>query len=335
MVYIYKKVIAGKHYYYLRMSKLVKGKKITKDIAYLGSDISKVQDKLSKLPKEHALAIRKAYRNIHKFITSEYLREKIKAKKLKKVAFLSKERLETIESIKLHYQKYFLTNDVKTIQEVYKHHVIDFAYNTASLEGNTITLKEAARLLEENLTPKNRTLREVYDIQNTDKVFFELLEKKNSLTHKLIIEIHDKLMEKIDLRLGYRTTDIRVFKSRFKCSPGKYVKTDMDLLLRWYKKQKKLLHPFVLAAIFHQKFEAIHPFSDGNGRTGRMIMNYLLMQSGYPPIVIQKKNRIEYLNSLSKADGSAIPEFKETKYHSIIEFIESEMITSYWGTFLV
>ncbi len=91
MIYIYKKVISGKHYYYLHISKLVKGKKITKDIAYLGSDISKVQEKLSKLPPEHSADIRRTYQNINKYITSDYLLEKIKQQKLKKGEFVGAE----------------------------------------------------------------------------------------------------------------------------------------------------------------------------------------------------------------------------------------------------
>ena len=63
--------------------------------------------------------------------------------------------------------------DDKTIKETYKDFLIDFAFNTTSIEGNTITLAEVDRLLRENLTPRNRTLREIYDLQNTEKVFFD------------------------------------------------------------------------------------------------------------------------------------------------------------------
>ena len=85
----------------------------------------------------------------------------------------------------------------------------------------------------------------------------------------------------------------------------------MDLLLKWYKENKKNLHPFVLAVIFHHKIEKIHPFLDGNGRTGRMLMNYILIRAGYPPSVIYKKNRDEYLDALGSADKINLPNIDE------------------------
>ena len=116
--------------------------------------------------------------------------------------------------------------------------------------------------------------------------------------------VHDKLLENIDERKGYRTTDIRVIRSNFDASPSKYVKTDMDLLLKWYHNNKDKLCPLVLALVFHHKFEKIHPFMDGNGRTGRMIMNFILLKNKFPPMIIHKKTRKEYLESMREADMS-------------------------------
>jgi Fic family protein len=335
MVYIHKKHVGGKTYYTLRTSKRVKGRVITKDIASLGSDPSKIEARLESLSKEYNKDIRKAHRNIKKIIAFERFIQKVRAKKLKTVPILKRELLEEVEAIKLHYQNNFLKEDPLSIEEIYKNFLIGFAYNTASLEGNTITLKEAERLLQEDLTPRDRTLREIHDLKNTEKTFFFLLEEKGNLNHSFIEKIHDDLIENIDKRKGYRYKDIRVVRSNFKSSPGKYVKADMDILLKWYKENKKKLHPIVMAATFHQKFEEIHPFFDGNGRTGRMIMNYMLIQSGFPPIVIQKKNRKEYLNSLGDGNGVDLDKVDEKKFEPLVNFICNEMITSYWSNFLV
>ena len=334
MAYIYKKQVSGRTYYYLRTSKRVEGKVVAKDIAYLGSDPKAIEKKLDDLPKKYQKEIRKAHRNIKKFLTSEYLLEKVKAKKIKNSPYISRELLEKIEISKLHYQEYFLKEDELSKQEAYKQYLIDFAYNTTSLEGNTITLKEAERLLEEHLTPKDRTLREIYDLQNEERVFFALLKKKEKVSNKLIIWIHDQLLENIDKRIGYRTSDIRVFRARFKASPGKFVKADMNLLLDWYKQQKKKLHPFVLAAIFHQKLEKIHPFADGNGRTGRMLMNYMLMQAGYPPTNVQKKFRGDYLDTLQEGNAADLLTIETKHFKPIVEFLADETIANYWNKFL-
>src|SRR3989338_3424379 len=334
MVYIYKKIIGKKPYYYLRISKKVKDKEIVKDIAYLGDDIAEVQRKLDSLPS-YKSEIRNSYRNIKRFIESEYYLKKIKEKKLKKNQYISKELLEEIEAIKLHYNDRFLKLDGKTKEEVYTNFLVDFAFNTTSIEGNTITLLEAYKLLKEDLTPNNRTLREIYDLQNTEKVFFEILKTKRDLNHDFIIDIHDNLLENIDKRKGYRTEDIRVFKSKFDPSPARYVKADMEIILKQYKENKDKMHPLLLAGMFHHKFEKIHPFFDGNGRTGRILMNYIMIKNDYPPFLIKKSRRDEYMDSMSKADNLGLNEVNQKDYGTLMAYLASEMIQSYWNSFLV
>jgi len=334
MVYIYKKPVGNKNYYYLRASEK-KGKKlITKDIVYLGSSIDEVKSNLDKL-SEYKEKIRKSYKTINSFLESNHFLEKAKELKLKKDDFL-KGRIEEVGACKLHYNKIFNKLGSLTKNEILKNYVIEFAYNTASIEGNTINLEEARNLLNEGITPKDKTLREIYDLQNTEKVFFDLLDikLKKELGNSLIIEIHDKLMENIDERKGYRTTNIRVVRSNFDASPGKYVRTDMDLLLKWYNKNESKLFPLVLAILFHHKFEKIHPFMDGNGRTGRMIMNFILLKKGLPPTIIHKKTRKEYLEAMREADNADLWKIDGEKYSDLIDYGVNEFIETYWNLFL-
>ena len=334
MVYIYKKPVGNKNYYYLRASEK-KGKKlITKDIVYLGSSIDEVKSNLDKL-SEYKEKIRKSYKTINSFLESNHFLEKAKELKLKKDDFL-KGRIEEVGACKLHYNKIFNKLGSLTKNEILKNYVIEFAYNTASIEGNTINLEEARNLLNEGITPKDKTLREIYDLQNTEKVFFDLLDikLKKELGNSLIIEIHDRLMENIDERKGYRTTNIRVVRSNFDASPGKYVRTDMDLLLKWYNKNESKLFPLVLAILFHHKFEKIHPFMDGNGRTGRMIMNFILLKKGLPPTIIHKKTRKEYLEAMREADNADLWKIDGEKYSDLIDYGVNEFIETYWNLFL-
>jgi len=333
MAYIYKKKIHGKVYYYLRVSKRVKGKIVVKDVAYLGHDASKLDDKFKELPVIYKKEIRKAYRNIKKFIQEEYYLRKVQTLKLKKSEYLSKDAIHEIEAIKLHFNEVFLQKDKITIQEAYENFLIDFAYNTTSLEGNTITLQETDKLLKENLTPKNRTLREIYDLQNTEKTFFDIINLKEDITQKLIIDLHSNLMQSIDKRKGYRTHDIRVFKSRFKASPFPYIKADIENLMHLYKQYKNKMHPLVLASIFHQKFEKIHPFSDGNGRTGRMLLCYMLLKAGYPPLIIKKLNREKYLDALGQGNQTDLNNIEPKHFKKLVQYIVDELISSYWNSF--
>lgn len=330
MVYIYKKTIHGKSYYYLRISKRIKGKIVIKDIAYLGNDPSKIEKKLDSLESKYSKEIRKSYINIKKFIQEEYYLNKVKKTKLKKDPYFNKEQ---VEAIKLHYHQNFLKIHKLTQKETYENFLIDFAFNTTSLEGNTITLSETNRLLKESLTPKNRTLREIYDLQNTEKVFFDILNSKKEINHDFIIKIHDDLLENIDKRKSYRNYDIRALKSNFKATSFKYIKIDMDILLKWYNTNKKKLHPLVLAGIFHHKFEKIHPFSDGNGRTGRMILCYMLIKEGYPPMIIRKSRRNDYLDVLSKGNKADLNNVDVKYYKDLINYLSEEMIDSYWNSF--
>ena len=331
MAYIYKKIVAGKDYYYLRVSKRQGKRIIAKDIAYLGSTLDEVRAALVKLPQKQ---VRVAYKTINRFLESNTWIEQVKKLKLKQSPFLDKSLLEQVEACRMHWQKVFVKKDERTKQEHFKHFIIDFAFNTASIEGNTITLKEAHRLLAEQLAPKDKTLREIYDIQNTERVFINLVDKFCDVSHETAIDIHRELIKNVDERVGYRTGDVHVILSRFASTPAVYVKSDMNVLLKWYKDNKTKLHPLVVSGIFHHKFEKIHPFFDGNGRTGRMLLNMILLCSNYPPLIVRKRNRAAYLDALSAADRTDLTEAKPEHYKKLIEFLAVELIETYWNLFL-
>lgn len=334
MVYIYRKTVGGKDYYYLRVSVRKNNKVIAKDILYLGSDLNSIRDKIKDIPHKYSEQIKKTYKTVNKFIEFNLYLEKVRAMKLKKDAFLDKDSQENIEACKLHWISAFDKQDELTKEEILKNFIVEFAFNTTSIEGNTISLDQAQKLLVDNLTPKNKSLREIYDLQNTEKVFMDLFHnRKREISHDLICEIHDLLLENIDARKGYRTQDVRVFKAHFKSTLWPYVKTDMDILLKWLKENQSKLHPFVLAVMFHHKIEKIHPFMDGNGRTGRILMNYILLQHDYPPIIITKKNRTKYLDNLHKADECPINKMNES-YSDLIGFSSTEYSGNYWNIFL-
>lgn len=335
MVYIFKKQKGENSYYYLRTSTRDRDKVISKDIAYLGSDSEKIAENLENIPDIYKAEIRRAHKTINKFLQNDYYLQKAKKSKLKVDEYLTKDLLLQLESIKIHWNKEFLKQHTLTQEDFYKKYIVEFAYNSTSLEGNTITLKEAEKLLLENKTPRNKDLREIHDIKNTEIVFNVIRTgMTEKLNHNYVIGIHDQLIKDIDERVGYRTHDIRVFKSRFEATPAKYVKADMEVLFKWYVSNENSLHPVVLAAMFHHKFEKIHPFADGNGRTGRMLMNKILLSKGFPCIVISNSNRSLYLKSLSSADKADLNSIDVLDYNKLVEFISKEAIKKYWDIFL-
>ena len=99
----------------------------------------------------------------------------------------------------------------------------------------------------------------------------------------------------------------------------------MGDLMRWYRESigpRAILHPVIIAAIFHHRFTDIHPFDDGNGRMSRLLMNLILMQRGYPPAVLQTQNRNEYLFALRTADQGNADEFIALIANNVIRSLE-------------
>lgn len=328
MTYIYSKVINGKSYYYLRIDTKVSNKRVIKDIAYLGNDISKIDiNKLldnSKYKKE----IRKSYKIINKYINSNYYLNKAKSEKLRKDKYLTNEQQILLESQRLHFKDRFIKLDKNTQKEIYDNFIVSFTYNTTSIEGNTIPLNDVRKILsDDKIQLKNKTLREIYDLRNTKDTFFSIVDSKKPLSIDFIINTHKQLMKDVDERIGFRRHDVRVIKSRFDSAPYFRIEKEMQELINWYKENKKI-NPFVLSVMFHHKFEKIHPFSDGNGRTGRLIMNYILIKNNYPPIIITKKNRDKYLEALESAD-------KSEDYSKLIQFLIEEYKKGYWENFVV
>ncbi len=337
MAYIHVKKVGDKKYYTLRISYRDRtGKIITKDLENLGSDLSAIN--FDTLEKKYKKEIRDSYKVLKKFLESNYYLEKAKKKKLKKSEFFSIEQLQEIEAIKIHFETKFLKLNHLTKQEIYNLFLIKFAVSSTGIEGNTINLEQAHKLLTDNILPKDKTLREVHDLQNTKEVFFNLLEKRPRLNTATIFQVHDDLLYNIDARRGYRTHDIHILGQPFKPSPGRYVKADMDLLLQWFNTHKHEIHPLTLAIFFHHKFENIHPFSDGNGRTGRMLLNLILLQNNYPPLIIPKALREKYLQVMSAADKSlekSLLSVDMKGYHPLFQFVFIEFTKTYWNTFLV
>jgi len=322
-MFVEKKIIHGKFYFYLKHSFRLNGKVKTKTLAYIGN--TKDSDKIKKFEK---IFNEKKLDEIKK----ELEKEKIN---WSEILLLDKDK-ERIKEIKKSFVQKLKILDKKTKKEMFDDFLTCFVFNTNAIEGNTLTLKETDLLLNKGITPQGKTLREINDHLNSKEVFYYLQEKNPPITCKTIILIHDKLMKNIDERMGYRDQNVRVVGTTFKSTPFQYVKTDMDLLLKWYKKNKTKLHPVVLGALFHHKFEKIHPFYDGNGRTGRMILNLILLQNKIPPVVLSNKQRKTYYLALSKADKIGLTEIKEN-FKFIVKFISTQILKThntifkYWG----
>ena len=115
-------------------------------------------------------------------------------------------------------------------------------------------------------------------------------------------------MKKVDERVGYKKLPNIILGRNITLTAPENVSQEMKNLLRWYRENEYKIYPLELALKFHHKFEQIHPFADGNGRVGRMLLNYILIKKGYYPIIIRNSHRNKYIKALQPADaGRYIP----------------------------
>lgn len=303
---IYRKV-KGTEYAYLERSIRINNK-IRKISKYLGP-----KDKLTKkiIEKQTALFEEEYIKNKSKMIT----------KWLKLEYPLAIEDIETIEQMKDKYDNIIKNLHTKDVEDLNKRFIANYVFETNALEGNSLTLKNVAEIVFEKRIAKGKDLREIYDAQNSYNLFLYLQKINTRISHEFIIKIHSMLIDKIDDRTGYRTVPVIILGRPDSLLPGpSKVHQEMDLLLKWYYENEKKMYPLELAFKFHAKFEKIHPFCDGNGRVGRFLLNYILMQKGYFPVIIRRINREAYLRALEAADNKswivimrfAIKHYKET-----------------------
>lgn len=331
MVYIWKKKIGEKTYFYLRVSRRRGDYVRSKDIKYLGSNLSKQE--LDKLASVVEIKYKKEIFDAEKELNSKLLELEKKKYNLKEIPeYFSVKEFGLINDIQSSWEKKQRDLNSNELQDIEFVFISSFSYSSNAIEGNTMDLEEIQNLFLYNITPKDKTLEEVYMNLNTRNVRNYLNEVDPNLNKTTIIQVHDMLVKNIDVRLGFKKTPNRVFKSRFETTDPSNVELEVGILLRELKRNESL-HPLVLSIIFHHKFEKIHPFSDGNGRTGRILMNFILEKNGLPPVVISKKRRKRYFEVLKSCDKIDIYDFDSMKYQKLIRFIVKEFINTYYEIF--
>ncbi len=199
----------------------------------------------------------------------------------------------------------------------------EFIFNSNNIEGSKIPAEKVREIIDSGET-KYKNKNEVKEVENSIKAFDYL---KNSfkfnlssikrlyylLTKDLVMEgngPYPKGFKKMQNMVGNSST-----------TPPQEVEKEIKELIKWYKQNKNKIHPLILAFEFHRRYEFIHPFLDGNGRTGRLIMNKILINSNYAPIIIYKKNKQAYFNSIEKS--------KEGKLKNYYQFILEQADESY------
>ena len=190
-------------------------------------------------------------------------------------------------------------------QQLKEYYRIGLVYSSNALEGNTLTESETKVVLEEGLTVSGKPLRDHLEAQGLSAAYdllYELL-ASSSLTLAHIHQLHALFYQKIDpIQAGvYRTVPVIITGSQYPTTPPLQIAAAMTAMLQSLNAQRPQLHPLVFAAELHKAFVFIHPFIDGNGRVARLLVNLVLMQAGYQPLIIPPLQRAAYISSLEKA----------------------------------
>ncbi len=292
MVFVQERTSRGITYLYLDKS-IRSGKKVFKISKYLGRKKDLTQETIQSEIKKFALEVH-----------PRLLTALTKGLKKYHLAYpLTLEELTKIEEMNLKYQEIKKSINKKDWDDIKRRFVANFVFESNALEGNSLTLKNFSEIVFEKKITSAANLRDVYDAQNSYAVFSKLFSARKEITEKFILTLHQDIMNNIDDRVGYKKLPNIILGRRVTLASPKDVSPEIKKLLVWYVTHKGIYHPLELAFRFHHHFERIHPFADGNGRVGRMLLNYILIKNKYYPVIIRKTHRNQYLKALEAADN--------------------------------
>lgn len=214
-----------------------------------------------------------------------------------------------IDGLKAELSKHrpLTQGELKRLQDEF---LVAFTYNSNAIEGNTLTLQETALVLE-GVTIAQKPLKDhLESVGHRDAFLYvqHLVIEKVPISEKWIKEIHSLvLMDRPEDKGVYRRIPVKIMGAYHEPPQPYLIQPQMEQLIVRQKKEKR--HPIENAALFHLDFEGIHPFIDGNGRTGRLILNLMLMQQGYPPIDVKFTDRKRYYECFDSyyRDQTAMP----------------------------
>lgn len=184
---------------------------------------------------------------------------------------------------------------------------VELTYTSNAIEGNTLTRQETALVVEKGITVGGKTLSEHLEATNhakaLDWIKEKISKKPQDITEEDILTIQGIILKGIDDDNAgfYRNVAVRISGSTVILPNPLKVPNLMAGFIDWLKQSNQELHPVELSAEAHYRLVTIHPFIDGNGRTARLLMNMILLMNGYPPAIVRKRDRLDYLNSLEKA----------------------------------
>ncbi len=195
--------------------------------------------------------------------------------------------------------------DINTVKSLRDSLIVDWTYNSNAIEGSTLTLSETKVVLEGITIGGKSVIEHLEAINHKEAIMFleELVRADSILTEWDIKSVHAIILKQINDEYAGKYRKSNVIISGATHVPPKYEQINMlmEKLIYDFNHSWNKYHPIAQAALLHGEFVKIHPFIDGNGRTARLLLNFVLMKNGFTPVIIKKENRLAYYDSLDLA----------------------------------
>lgn len=246
-----------------------------------------------------------------------------------------KQQLDSLRPVNPEYEK--------RIMQKFR---LDWNYHSNNLEGNSLSYGETKALILFGITAQGKPLKDHFEITGHNEAInwvLEVINEERPITENFIRALH-KLILKEPYEVDAITPEGKLTKKRIQVgvykSTANHVKTmtgeifrfatpeetpaKMHDLVEWYRKKSKeeSVNAILMASEFHYRFIRIHPFDDGNGRTARILMNFILMRYGYPPVIIKTLDKENYFAVLRQADAGIIEPFVEYIAGNLVQSLE-------------
>lgn len=274
---------------------------------------------LKKYYLAHSFRVGGNVRKVRVYLGADLSSEELNLKRKRAEAEL-KERLKESQAVGDPFITALSLSDLKKLEtleargEVRVLHLSDldwvkfkeaFTYDTNAIEGSLVEAKEVGDILRKRRWPDDRSKEDISETYGVAEAVDYIRGTEEHVSLKLIKELHKIVFKNSKPFAGkFREKSVEVAVANaygnvvHRGAPSQQVERLLKELVRWYNQNKKKYPPIVLAAVVHNQFENIHPFQDGNGRVGRLLLNNVLLKHNLPPLNIEMRNRTQYYAAL-------------------------------------
>ncbi|HZX19923.1 MAG TPA: Fic family protein [archaeon] len=268
--------------YYVLVHPVRKGKKITQKTKYLGKKLPHKQ-RLDQLKKE-------------------FLREITEGK----YKYFSKDEAESIENKKEKYREEIKKLSHLEREKHFENFMIRFTYDSSKLSGVKVTLRQTALILKDGIIPKEfKNLKTVKELENHERGVVAITKFRGKLSTGFLKNLHKILFSGVDDTIAGKLRselerNVEIAGTPYVPPKWNELDKELDEFFKWHKANNRKFHPLELAALMHMKIISLQPFTDGNSRLSRLLMNWVLWKKNYPMIDIKVSDIENYYDALDK-----------------------------------